>query len=408
MLGCGVAGVLLLASGCVNELQAYEHHLSHDHQELAASGGAVIEGWAVEGDWYVSPRLMAADGASRAGVLVGLLNAGDAPLMETRVITPEGPGEWVPLENVWSEEDQHVAIAELGATGIAAELRILRTDVHQLDVLRFTAVVPEPIELLADDALPEVDSSSAEIRRELQGLGIVTREQWGARATRCTGSDSSKRRFAIHHTVTGSSDPARQMRGIQSFHMNTRGWCDVGYHFLIGSDGKVYEGRPLNLLGAHVGNNNSGNIGISFIGCFHSSGCSGLGPTRPSDAMVRASGRLLGTLSRLYGVSLSSTTVKGHRDHPGQTTSCPGDNLRPRIGEMITIGRSSTLSGGSTPPPSTPPPSTGGSCTHSYGGTYGNLACSAGYQCCNGSWRTRGSCGSCYCTESTGERGCGT
>lgn len=405
MLGCGVAGVLLLASGCVNELQAYEHHLSHDHQELAASGGAVIEGWAVEGDWYVSPRLMAADGASRAGVLVGLLNPGDAPLMETRVITPEGPGEWVPLENVWSEEDQHVAIAELGATGIAAELRILRTDVHQLDVLRFTAVVPEPIELLADDAL-EVDSSSAEIRRELQGLGIVTREQWGARATRCTGSDSSKRRFAIHHTVTGSSDPARQMRGIQSFHMNTRGWCDVGYHFLIGSDGKVYEGRPLNLLGAHVGNNNSGNIGISFIGCFHSSGCSGLGPTRPSDAMVRASGRLLGTLSRLYGVSLSSTTVKGHRDHPGQTTSCPGDNLRPRIAEMITIGRSSTLSGGSTPPPSTPPPSSGGSCTHSYGGTYGNQACSAGYQCCSGSWRTRGACGACACVEASGERGC--
>jgi hypothetical protein len=407
MLGCGVAGVLLLASGCVNELQAYEHHLSHDHQELAASGGAVIEGWAVEGDWYVSPRLMAADGASRAGVLVGLLNPGDAPLMETRVITPEGPGEWVPLENVWSEEDQHVAIAELGATGIAAELRILRTDVHQLDVLRFTAVVPEPIELLADDALPEVDSSSAEIRRELQGLGIVTREQWGARATRCTGSDSSKRRFAIHHTVTGSSDPARQMRGIQSFHMNTRGWCDVGYHFLIGSDGKVYEGRPLNLLGAHVGNNNSGNIGISFIGCFHTSGCSGLGPSRPSDAMINASGRLLGTLSRLYGVSLSSTTVKGHRDHPGQTTSCPGDNLRPRIAEMITIGRSSTLSGGSTPPPpSTPPPSTGGSCTHSYGGTYGNLACSAGYQCCSGSWRTRGACGACACVEASGERGC--
>ncbi|MCU0677882.1 MAG: hypothetical protein MUE69_34540, partial [Myxococcota bacterium] len=111
--------------------------------------------------------------------------------------------------------------------------------------------------------------------------------------------------------------------------------------------------------------------------------------------------------SRLYGVSLSSTTVKGHRDHPGQTTSCPGDNLRPRIAEMITIGRSSTLSGGSsTPPPSTPPPSTGGSCTHSYGGTYGNLACSAGYQCCSGSWRTRGACGACACVEASGERGC--
>ncbi len=414
-LSRGVAGVLLLALGCTNELQVGGQLRSHDHQELAASGGAVIEGWTVEGDWYVSPRLMTSDGASRAGVLVGLLGPGDAPLMEARVITLDGPGAWIPLEPTWSEEDQHVAVAELGATGIAAELRLLRTDVTQLDMLRFTAVVPDA-ELSFDDLAPldeEVDSARAEIRRELQGLGIVTREQWGARATRCTSSDTSKRRFAIHHTVTGSSDPARQMRGIQSFHMNTRGWCDVGYHFLVGSDGKIYEGRPVNLLGAHVGSNNSGNIGISFIGCYHTSGCSGLGPTRPADATIDAAGRLLGTLSRLYGVSLSSTTVLGHRDHPGQSTTCPGDNLRPRIGEMIDIGRGATLSGGgspppppSPPPPSSPPPTVGESCTHSNGGAYGNLACSEGYQCCNGSWRTRGACGACACVEESGERGC--
>ncbi|MCB9604603.1 MAG: peptidoglycan recognition protein [Sandaracinus sp.] len=398
--------LLWVAAGCVNELQPGGQHVSHDHQELTVSGGAVIEEWAVEGDWYVSPRLMAADGASRAGVLVSLLGEADAPLMEARVVTLDGVGEWVPLEAAWSEIDQHVAVAELGETGVAAELRILRTDVAMLDVLRFTAVVPDP-ELTLDDAAPiegEVGAASAEIRSELRGLGIVTREQWGARATRCTSGDSSKRRLAVHHTVTGSSDPARQMRGIQNFHMNTRGWCDVGYHFLVGSDGKIYEGRPLHLLGAHVGSNNTGNIGISFIGCYHTSGCSGLGPSRPGDSMIRVAGRLMGTLSRLYGISLSSSTVKGHRDHPGQSTTCPGDNLRPRIGEMINIGRSSTLSSGSTP--STPPPSTGGSCTHSYGGTYGNLACSAGYQCCSGSWRTRGACGACACVETTGERGC--
>jgi hypothetical protein len=405
VLGHGLTGALLLAAGCVNELQAYEHHLSHDHQELAATGEAVLAGWTVDGEWFVSPRLMAADGASRAGVLVGLLGPGEAPVMEARVVTPDGEGEWVRLDSAWSEEDQHVAVAELGTTGIAADLRIRRVDAMQLDVLRFTAVIPDPeLELGDDDPIPEVEGASAEIRRELQGIGIVTREAWGARATRCTSGDSSKRRFAIHHTVSGSSDPARQMRGIQSFHMNTRGWCDVGYHFLVGNDGRIYEGRPLHLLGAHVGGNNTGNIGVSFIGCYHTSGCSGLGATRPSDAMVNVSGRLLGTLSRLYGISLSATTVKGHRDHPGQTTSCPGDNLRPRIGQMITIGRSSRLGGGSTP--STPPPSSGGSCTHSFGGTYGNLACSASYQCCSGSWRTRGACGSCACVESTGERGC--
>ena len=48
----------------------------------------------------------------------------------------------------------------------------------------------------------------------------------------------------------------------------------------------------------------------------------------------------------------------------------------------------------------------GGSCTHSYGGTYADKACSAGYQCCDGNWRSRGTCGTCACVERSGETGC--
>ncbi len=59
------------------------------------------------------------------------------------------------------------------------------------------------------------------------------------------------------------------------------------------------------------------------------------------------------------------------------------------------------------PPPPPPPPPPGGSCAHSLGGTYGNQACSAGYQCCDGVWRDRASgCGACACEEATGQVGC--
>jgi hypothetical protein len=58
------------------------------------------------------------------------------------------------------------------------------------------------------------------------------------------------------------------------------------------------------------------------------------------------------------------------------------------------------------PPPPPPTTTTGRSCTHSYGGTYGSMACSASYQCCDGTWRTRGACGGCTCVESTGRTGC--
>lgn len=54
--------------------------------------------------------------------------------------------------------------------------------------------------------------------------------------------------------------------------------------------------------------------------------------------------------------------------------------------------------------PELPP---GASCTHSLGGTYGNRACSPGYQCCDGRWRGREACGGCICTEATGRMGCG-
>jgi hypothetical protein len=47
-------------------------------------------------------------------------------------------------------------------------------------------------------------------------------------------------------------------------------------------------------------------------------------------------------------------------------------------------------------------------CAHNYGGTYTNLACSNSFQCCDGAWRRGpGVCGTCLCTETTGEQGCG-
>ncbi|MBX3250317.1 MAG: PPC domain-containing protein [Myxococcales bacterium] len=48
----------------------------------------------------------------------------------------------------------------------------------------------------------------------------------------------------------------------------------------------------------------------------------------------------------------------------------------------------------------------GAACVHSFGGIFAHSACSPSFQCCNGAWRDRGTCGACLCTETTGERGC--
>lgn len=39
---------------------------------------------------------------------------------------------------------------------------------------------------------------------------------------------------------------------MQTFHMESKGWDDIGYNFMIGGDGAVYEGRGWDSQGAHT------------------------------------------------------------------------------------------------------------------------------------------------------------
>ena len=53
---------------------------------------------------------------------------------------------------------------------------------------------------------------------------------------------------------------------IRGWHVNERGWSDIGYHFIIGLDGEVHEGRPIENTGAHCKGENYCSIGICYIG----------------------------------------------------------------------------------------------------------------------------------------------
>lgn len=52
---------------------------------------------------------------------------------------------------------------------------------------------------------------------------------------------------------------------IRSWHLN-KGFSDVGYHYVIQPSGEVQIGRPINKRGAHVKDENIGNIGVCLIG----------------------------------------------------------------------------------------------------------------------------------------------
>ena len=78
---------------------------------------------------------------------------------------------------------------------------------------------------------------------------IVSRAEWGADERLGDGCWDPRfgTRFdaAIVHHTAGSNDYSRReaasiVRGVHAYHTVSRGWCDIGYNFLIDRYGTVY------------------------------------------------------------------------------------------------------------------------------------------------------------------------
>ena len=347
-----------LPAGHPTPLQLAAHADDLD-DELRLDLQGVVAGWSREGDWLVSPPHQVHLGAQRVGALLDLAQDAQSPQLEAQILQGSAVlSVWKPLQVTWKEARLRVAVVHFATAGTAAQLRVRVAEVDRLERLQWLATVPEGSDQTQAAASGFAEQQGA-LAQPLAGLGIVSRSQWQARATKCTTTDKVKYRMAIHHTETTSVHPVQRVRAIQAYHMDTRGWCDIGYHFLVGTDGTVYEGRPYGLLGSHAGGNNSGNIGISMIGCFESKACAAMPPQIPPAAMLQAAGQLLGSLAEIEGIALSSATVKGHGAHAGASTSCPGDQLIQRIPLLIASAKtaSSTDPAASVaPPPPAPAP----------------------------------------------------
>ncbi|OWR50928.1 peptidoglycan recognition protein precursor [Danaus plexippus plexippus] len=77
----------------------------------------------------------------------------------------------------------------------------------------------------------------------------------------------------IQHTVTSTCSTFESckniVQSIQNTHMEDLKFWDIGMSFLVGGDGKVYEGSGWLHVGAHTFGYNKKSIGISFIGNFN-------------------------------------------------------------------------------------------------------------------------------------------
>ncbi|XP_055528860.1 peptidoglycan-recognition protein LC-like isoform X6 [Wyeomyia smithii] len=152
-------------------------------------------------------------------------------------------------------------------------------------------------------------------------LRIVTRNEWLAQPPR---EDLEKLQLPVHkviiaHTATEGcttqSSCVHQVRSIQNLH-NDIDLGDIGYNFLIGDDGNVYEGRGWLYRGAFLVGQNSKSEGIAFIGNYQQ--------MHPTATQMELLDSLLlnGTRS---GVLTDDFKLYGARQW--QATISPGDNL---------------------------------------------------------------------------------
>jgi len=72
-------------------------------------------------------------------------------------------------------------------------------------------------------------------------------------------------KIIIHCTATPEGRDV-SISDVRRWHVEERGWRDVGYHFLIRLDGTIEEGRPIEQTGAHTLNHNFDSIGIAYVG----------------------------------------------------------------------------------------------------------------------------------------------
>ncbi|CAN8031696.1 unnamed protein product [Ixodes persulcatus] len=157
---------------------------------------------------------------------------------------------------------------------------------------------------------------------QCSGVEIVPRRGWGARAPKGrTAIKNSRVPYVfIHHTTGSGCDSkascSRSIRGHQNYHMDKNGWSDIGYSFLVGGDGRVYEGRGWGTVGAHTRGYNSNGIAISFVGNFMTQ--------KPNQAMLNAAQKLIACGIKMGKIS-STHSLHGHRD--ANCTACPGDML---------------------------------------------------------------------------------
>jgi hypothetical protein len=198
-------------------------------------------------------------------------------------------------------------------------------------------------EVTSQEQQVAIDTEAERVRNEMEAVsthrgnpalcakpGFTSRITWKARAAKSTPSFTTVNFLCVHHEngSNSSTDCAARVRSVQNFHMDTNGWSDIGYNYLVDPNGVAYEGRGVgeNVIGAHLCGKNSNTMGICMLGTFTS-----VKPTNNAEYTLK---RILAWKCKQRGLDATGTgyhvdrtidRISGHR--ASCSTECPGTAL---------------------------------------------------------------------------------
>lgn len=118
---------------------------------------------------------------------------------------------------------------------------------------------------------------------------------------------------AIIHCAATPEGRDIDIETIRRWHVQDRGWRDVGYHFVIKLDGTIQKGRPVGVSGAHTRGQND-QIGICYIGGVDAD-------MDPKDTRTPEQKEALLNLLKELKDEYPNLEVYGHRDFAAK--ACP-------------------------------------------------------------------------------------
>lgn len=181
-----------------------------------------------------------------------------------------------------------------------------------------------------------------------QPKGIIPQSEWrmGLDSPKLGKTSSQTHHCIIHHSAggNGQSDYTFLVRSYYVQHTQVNGWDDIGYNYLIASDGSVFAGRDPEtnqisqdeVTGAHFCGKNTNTMGVCLIGNYVS--------VLPSNAMFGALQDLL-----VWKYAKDTLNPKDSFTHPfpsgnilpslathrqGCATTCPGDSVFNRLTQI--------------------------------------------------------------------------